>query len=618
MQSTHSTRLAWSGQAVGGWIQRQAKQWVAVDHPNPEIRARGQSLAALSLVLMAVLVVLFLAAIACQLPNETLGIVAALFAIVTVPTYALARHGRILAAAQYFIFCFSFVILLNVFTNTDPSLGGSVLLDSMMALNLTPLLAALLIRPRMALLVMLVNNGLQVVMFLFWQPMHHPLNEHPYDLITFLIAPMGHQIVIGSTCYLLASRLDTVGRQAKQRMAWLDSILAALPVGVAVYDSERRRFVFRNLQFERLTGVARAEQFPSVVRHPYELEIRGSTPPLPDNEWPWEIGAKTSRFGQFYAELSHADGHTVNIQENTASITDPISGEPTQIVYVAADVTKQRQLQQRVEEVLTQLHTYHDQATEQALRLQALERMKSSLLSNVSHELRTPLNVILSHADLILNGSSGPITDVTAKDVGVMRESADYLRTVVNGILDAAKLDVQKVTLDIQTIDMREPILAALAAMRVLAEQRSLTLLESLPQTPVMVKGDPVRLRQILLNLLSNAVKFTKAGGVSVQLEVVNGQAQVSIEDTGPGIPENDRELIFEQFVQLRPDRARKPDGTGLGLSIARALAKLHNGALWLDKSELGHGSTFVFSMPLVPDTSAEASAMRGEVGQAL
>jgi signal transduction histidine kinase len=123
------------------------------------------------------------------------------------------------------------------------------------------------------------------------------------------------------------------------------------------------------------------------------------------------------------------------------------------------------------------------------------------------------------------------------------------------------------------------------------------------------VLGDPLRLRQIVLNLLSNAVKFTKEGGVSLRLESVDGQARVTVEDTGPGIPEKDHELIFEQFIQLRPDIGKKPDGTGLGLSIARSLAMLHEGALWLDKSDLGRGSTFVFVMPLVQHTSAGVPA---------
>ncbi|MHB8629015.1 MAG: sensor histidine kinase [Aggregatilineales bacterium] len=602
---TGGTRL-W---AAGSWIRRQAKRWVAVEHPDPEIVARGQSLAALTLVVMAVLVIILLAMIAYHLPDQTFAIVVALSLIVTLPTYVLARRGRILAAACYFIICFSLVIFLSVLTNTDPNLGASVLLNSMMALNLTPLLAALLIRPRMALIVAACNNVLQVLMYLIWQSLHHPLNGHPYNTITFLVAPIGHQIMIGATCFLLASRLETAARQAKQRTTWLDSILAALPVGVAVYDSEKRKFVFRNTQFETLTGVACAEQPPSVIRHPYELEIRDSAPPLPDNEWPWENSARDGRFGRFYAELCYSDNQTVYLQENTASIPDPMLDKGPYIVYVAADVSQQRQLQRHVERLLSQLRYYHDQANQRVERLQELERMKSSLLSSVSHELRTPLNVILSHADLILNGNSGPISETTAKDVRVIFESAGYLRTIVKTVLDAAQLDARAVVLDVQALDIREPILAALATMRVLAEQRSLTLLEALPQAPVMVMGDPVRLRQIVLNLLSNAVKFTKQGGVSLQLETANGQARVTVEDTGPGIPEKDGELIFEQFIQLRPDNGKKSDGTGLGLSIARSLAALHNGVLWLDKSEMGRGSTFVFIMPLASHPSAGVPA---------
>jgi signal transduction histidine kinase len=123
------------------------------------------------------------------------------------------------------------------------------------------------------------------------------------------------------------------------------------------------------------------------------------------------------------------------------------------------------------------------------------------------------------------------------------------------------------------------------------------------------VIGDATRLQQIALNLLSNAVKFTNSGGVSLRVEVIGGQARVTVEDTGCGIPDKDREVIFEQFIQLRPDLGKRPEGTGLGLSIARALADLHKGAMWLDESEVGRGSTFVFSLPLLQDISGEAAA---------
>lgn len=596
-------------QALMNWTKRQAKRWIAVEHTDPEIVARGESLAALTLVLAVLIVLTLFFALAIHVNGWGPGFLIALLLFVTLPTYTLARRGSIQVAAGYFIVCFSAVNSLLVVANTDPKLGNSILLDSMITLNLTPLLAALLIRPRTALTVALGNNVLQVLMYVVWQSTH-TLNDHPYNTITFLIAPMGDQFLLGITCYLLTSRLEAAGHQNKQRLTWLDSMLAALPVAVAVYDSEEHAFAFYNKRFEMLTGVLRAEQRPSATHHSYELQAQESTPSLPDNIWPWESAAHHRSFGQFYAEVSYGDQTSIHIQENTVLIPSMRNSRPTHIVYAAADVSEQRRLQKRIEKLLAELHHFHDQANQQRGRLQELERMKTGLLSSVSHELRTPLNTITSHADLILNGSSGVISETTAQDVRVIVESASYLRTIVNEMLDAAKLDSQTLSPEKQLLDLRSPILGALATIQVLAEQKRLTLLEMLPESPVMVIGDATRLRQIVLNLLSNAVKFTRVGGISLRLDVAGGQARVTVEDTGCGIPDKDQDLIFEQFIQLRSEYGRKPEGTGLGLSIARALAEVHSGALWLERSEVGRGSTFVCALPLAPqDTSTAGEA---------
>ena len=608
MQTAQRPPSTWQNwmYAIANWTQRQMKRWIAIQHSDPEIVARGESLAALALVLMIILVLILFSAIAYKIDTWAWITLIAFLLVVTLPTYVLARRGHIQAAAGYFIICFTAVIVLTV-ANTDPTLGDSVLLDCMIGLNLTPLLAALLIRPRAALTVALANNVLQVLMYLIWQSMR-PLTSHGYNPITYLIAPISDQFLLGITCYLLAARIEVAGRQKKRWLTWLDSILASLPVAVAVYDSEKHTFAFRNKRFEMLTGVIRAEQRPPVARHPYELEAQAGAPRAPDNEWPWENAAQRGNSGHLYAEISYADQPSIYIQENIAQIPSMESNRPIHIVYAAADISEQRRLQQRIEKLVSELHRFHDQANQHRDRLQELERMKTGLLSSVSHELRTPLNSIISRADLILNGSSGLISETTAQDMRVIVESAGYLRGIVNEILDAAKIDSQSLTLEMRPLDLREPVLAALVTMRVLAEQKRLTLLESVPDSPVIVIGDSTRLRQIVLNLLSNAVKFTPAGGVSLQLDVAGEQARVTVEDTGYGISAKDQELIFEEFVQLRLESGRKPEGTGLGLSIARSLAKSHSGALWLEKSEVGRGSTFVFALPLaLPETSSQA-----------
>jgi len=138
---------------------------------------------------------------------------------------------------------------------------------------------------------------------------------------------------------------------------------------------------------------------------------------------------------------------------------------------------------------------------------------------------------------------------------------------------------------------------------------------EIAPNLPT-VQADPARIRQVLLWLLANAAKFTEQGVITVRAWPANGQVLVSVSDTGVGIPPEDRERIFEQFEQGSLENGRRPDGAGLGLALSKEFVEMHGGEMWVE-SEIGKGSTFTFTLPLQPDSPAEAGAgmVKGKEG---
>jgi signal transduction histidine kinase len=225
-------------------------------------------------------------------------------------------------------------------------------------------------------------------------------------------------------------------------------------------------------------------------------------------------------------------------------------------------------------------------------------RAKSEFLANMSHELRTPLNAIGGYTDLLIEGIRGPVTPAQLFDLDRIKRNQRYLLSLINDILNFAKLEAGRVQLAIKTVSMNE----ALGALEVLVQpqlqQKQLKYEYRCCDPSFTARADPERLQQILLNLLSNAIKFTPVGG---EILVVCGakptQMEVRVTDSGVGIPADKLESIFEPFVQLDRGQPAGNVGTGLGLAISRDLARAMGGELTA-KSTVGEGSTFVLSLP--------------------
>jgi len=254
-------------------------------------------------------------------------------------------------------------------------------------------------------------------------------------------------------------------------------------------------------------------------------------------------------------------------------------------VGVVEDVTERHETEKRLKE-----------AKEAA---EAASRAKSEFLANMSHEIRTPLNGVIGMTDLALETH---LSVEQREYLETVKMSADSLLTVINDVLDFSKIEAGRMDLELIEFNLRDSLEATLKTMALRADQKGLELLcEIAPEVPEVLKGDPHRLRQILLNLLGNAIKFTKRGEVGVKACVDSRKERqwvlkFTVTDTGMGIPERMHDSIFAPFTQADSSTTRRYGGTGLGLTISSRLVAMMGGEMWVE-SEEGKGSQFHFTV---------------------
>ena len=216
----------------------------------------------------------------------------------------------------------------------------------------------------------------------------------------------------------------------------------------------------------------------------------------------------------------------------------------------------------------------------------------------MSHELRTPLNAIIGFSHVLRQRLFGEINETQDENLGDILSSGNHLLSLINDVLDLSKVEAGLIELEVGAFSLREALERGVVMVRERATGNGLRLsLELTPEIDI-VRGDERRLRQVVFNLLSNAVKFTPAGGsVVVSTARADGEVQVAVTDTGPGIALDDQERIFEEFQQTAVGISQR-EGTGLGLALSKRLVELHGGRIWVE-SELGAGSRFVFTLPI-------------------
>jgi cell cycle sensor histidine kinase DivJ len=261
------------------------------------------------------------------------------------------------------------------------------------------------------------------------------------------------------------------------------------------------------------------------------------------------------------------------------------------IIFYARDVIAQLQTSRTIMDGMSRrLRVSVEQAQE-------ANKAKSAFLANMSHELRTPLNTIMGFSDIMRARLFGPMPAKYGEYAELIHDAGQHLLDLINDVLDMSKIEAERFQLQIEPLDARDPVAAALRLMRVQADEAGLSLRAALPSDPIDVEADPRALKQIVLNLLSNAMKFTPRGGhVTVSLQVQGDALELMVADTGVGIAPEDLLRLGRPYEQAG-DAGQRARGTGLGLSLVRGLAELHGGEMILE-SALGEGTSVLVRLP--------------------
>lgn len=294
--------------------------------------------------------------------------------------------------------------------------------------------------------------------------------------------------------------------------------------------------------------------------------------------------------------------HFINAERQ--QILDLLISTYEQAVQVNSELqARERQvieLNMRLAHHAGELETINREIALKNLELAEASRMKSAFIANMSHELRTPLNAIIGFTGALLMKLPGPLTSEQDKQLNTIRNSARHLLSLINDILDVAKIEAGKVTLSMEDVRCQELLAEVADTLRPLAQQKGLALeVEVAPQS-IVLHTDRRALTQILINLANNAIKFTEKGKVRISLsQCADGHGLVTefaVADSGAGIREEDQAKLFQAFSQLDATSTRHAEGAGLGLYLCQNLANLIGGSLFFS-SDFGHGSIFTLAL---------------------
>jgi signal transduction histidine kinase len=246
-----------------------------------------------------------------------------------------------------------------------------------------------------------------------------------------------------------------------------------------------------------------------------------------------------------------------------------------------------------------------EEIQDKSQQLEVASQHKSQFLANMSHELRTPLNAILGYTELMADGAYG---EPSEKMLGILKRletNGKHLLGLINDVLDLSKIEAGQLVLELSDYCIQDIAQTVRSTLEPLATDKKLGFKVEIASQLPPGRGDGRRLTQVLINLVGNAIKFTDAGEIAIKAEANNGSFHVSVRDTGPGISAADQAKLFQEFQQADNAITRKKGGTGLGLAISKRIIEMHGGRIWVE-SQLGHGSTFAFALPVIVERQVE------------
>jgi signal transduction histidine kinase len=284
----------------------------------------------------------------------------------------------------------------------------------------------------------------------------------------------------------------------------------------------------------------------------------------------------------------------------SSSVIGPIGQIETRMRGIAAgDFSSKVQVVNRDElgALAANLNGMSDELGQLYGQIEAANRHKSEFLANMSHELRTPLNAIIGFSEVLKDQLFGAMNDKQNEYVNDIHGSGHHLLSLINEILDLSKVEAGRMELSISEFDVGNSIDNAVTLIKERAVRHQLFLNVNVDQRLTSFTGDERKFKQILLNLLTNAVKFTPEGGkIGVVAESTSEGIQVSVSDTGIGIPLEQQAAVFDAFHQVSNDYTRKREGTGLGLTLVKQFVEMHGGRIWVESAP-DKGSTFTFTL---------------------
>jgi signal transduction histidine kinase len=248
--------------------------------------------------------------------------------------------------------------------------------------------------------------------------------------------------------------------------------------------------------------------------------------------------------------------------------------------------------------LLNELRQRTDELEDKGHQLEVASQHKSQFLANMSHELRTPLNAILGYTELMADGIYGQLPEKTMDVLKRLESNGKHLLSLINDVLDLSKIEAGQLVLELSDYSLEDIAATVRSTLEPLAADKKLVFkVKVAPKLPAG-HGDGRRLTQVLINLVGNAIKFTDAGEVVIKVAAPDDTFNLSVCDTGPGISAADQAKLFQEFQQADNAITRKKGGTGLGLAISKRIVEMHGGKMWVE-SQVGHGSTFSFTVPV-------------------